>query len=127
MKYPCEWLRKAYADIEASRITLERGLADIAAFHAQQAVEKSLKALLVAVNKRPPKTHDIDYLADLLEEAGVEVPMRDEISPLTLYAVEARYPGPPITLEEAEHAYEIAKAFLNTIEKEIERRGIKCK
>ena len=127
MKYPCEWLRKARADIEASGITLERGLADIAASHAQQAAEKSLKALLAAVNKRPPKTHDIDYLADRLEEAGVKIPMRDEISLLTIYAVETRYPGPPITVEEAEYAYKLARDLLENIEKEMERRGIKCK
>ncbi len=83
-------------------------------------MEKSLKALLSAVSRRPPKTHDIDYLADQLEEAGVEVPMREEISALTLYAVEARYPEPPITIEEAEYACKVARAFPGTVEKEME-------
>ncbi len=59
-KYPCEWLRKARDDLEASKITLEKELAEIATFLAQQAVEKALRALLVAYGVRPPKTHDID-------------------------------------------------------------------
>ena len=125
-KYPCEWLRKAREDIKASGITLDGELPDIAAFHAQQAVEKALKALLVAISRRPPKTHDIDYLADQLEKAGIKIPMREEISSLTLYAVEARYPGPPISIEEAEYAYKLAKTFLEIVERELENRGIKC-
>ena len=44
-----EWLSKARADLLASRHLLraESSLAFVSAFHAQQAAEKALKALLV--------------------------------------------------------------------------------
>ena len=39
-----------------------------------RAVEKSLKALLVRLDKPFPKTHSIGMLLKLIEETGVEIP-----------------------------------------------------
>lgn len=62
-------------------------------FHAQQAAEKHLKALLVTRGISPPRTHD---LAGLLEQCRVagEDPggIEAECERLTQYAVEPRYP-----------------------------------
>ena len=59
-----------------------------------QAVEKFLKACLVAAGDVPPKTHDLDLLFDLLARKGVVLPLdRDMLAGLRLYAIAPRYPG----------------------------------
>jgi len=40
-------------------------------FHAQQAVEKFLKAVLSASSVHYPRTHDITVLLDIIEENGL--------------------------------------------------------
>ena len=73
-------------------------------------MEKALKALLIAHDIRPPKTHDIDVLILRLEEVGEKDLWSEDLSALTAYSVEARYPGPRVTQEEAEHALIVAKS-----------------
>lgn len=41
---------------------------------AQQSIEKSAKAILVARGEESPHTHDLTYLFRLLRDAGIEVP-----------------------------------------------------
>jgi HEPN domain-containing protein len=66
MKIVCEWMKKAHKDLKAARILQQEGLYEEVAFHAQQAAEKALKALLIANGVRPPKTHSIEQLLSLL-------------------------------------------------------------
>jgi len=47
---------------------------EIFGFHVQQAVEKALKAWLCALQIPFPKTHDLDELGALIEEAGQNIP-----------------------------------------------------
>jgi len=64
------------------------------AFHAQQAVEKSVKALLVARQVEFPKTHDIERLLELV--ALGDGPLAEALADaaeLTPFGVEYRYPG----------------------------------
>ena len=63
-------------------------------FHAQQASEKALKAVLL-FNRVPfPLTHDLEALLELAKGGGIALPKAiEEIGTLTPYAVEARYPG----------------------------------
>lgn len=67
-----QWLLKANADLMAARHLLTGGalLSFGAAFHAQQAVEKLLKAVLVWHQVEFPKTHDIGRILDLGENRG---------------------------------------------------------
>ena len=53
MNIACEWLRKALNDLKIANILLKEGFPDESAFHSQQAVEKALKALLVANQIQP--------------------------------------------------------------------------
>jgi HEPN domain-containing protein len=61
-------------------------------FHAQQAVEKSIKAVLSQHGIEFRRTHDLITLLDLLQDKGLPPPPQahwlDELNP---YAVEARY------------------------------------
>lgn len=71
---------------------------DIVGFHCQQAAEKLLKALAAACGLAYRRTHDLDELAYLLQEAGVTMPTGLEgIGDLTEYAVERRYEQSPCT------------------------------
>jgi HEPN domain-containing protein len=66
----------------------------IVAFHAQQAVEKALKAVLAAAGNEFPFTHNIAHLMQLCRDAGVELPSSLAAADLlTPYAVAARYGG----------------------------------
>lgn len=64
----------------------------IIGFHAQQAVEKWLKAVLAARGVQYRPIHDLDRLIELLETEGAEVSLdRDRLAVLTQYAVPLRY------------------------------------
>lgn len=64
----------------------------IVAFHAQQTVEKALKALLAARGVDFPFTHDLRVVIDLCDSAGIAVPPGLADAPrLTPHAVAQRY------------------------------------
>jgi HEPN domain-containing protein len=65
---------------------------EIVGFHAQQAVEKWLKALMAVRGLAQLRTHDIDQLSRALETDGVELPFaRPRLAELTIFAVPLRY------------------------------------
>jgi len=87
-------LRKASDDALAVRkLSADPEIADaVIGFHAQQAVEKALKAVLSAHDHAYPWTHDLRHLLDLLDEAGQSLP--EELADarrLTPWAAEFRY------------------------------------
>ena len=64
-----EWVIKAENDLKAASHILKLGEecpTDTVCFHAQQCVEKYLKAFLVLEGIDFPKTHDIEVLTALL-------------------------------------------------------------
>jgi HEPN domain-containing protein len=64
----------------------------IVGFHAQQAVEKAIKAVLSSAEIAFRRTHDIAELLDILTDSGLPPPPQAEIlDELNPYAVEARY------------------------------------
>jgi HEPN domain-containing protein len=64
----------------------------VACFHAQQAVEKSLKAALFAHQIEFGRTHDLIKLAQLLRSRGTIVPVSDsQLRRLNPFAVTFRY------------------------------------
>jgi HEPN domain-containing protein len=87
------WIRYARSDLAvASGPHADAALPAVYCFHAQQAVEKSIKAVYVAHSIEFEFIHDIRRLLDAL--SGVDIP--DEVyqsARLTPYAVMTRYPG----------------------------------
>ena len=85
---------------------------DSACFHAQQCIEKYLKAILVSHEIPFRKTHDL--LPLLLKSVDyhplLEV-WRDNVEWLTQYSVLFRYPGESATREDAKKAIRIMKAI----------------
>ena len=59
-----EWLGDARGDLALATINKTRSMRYAhLCFHAQQAAEKSLKAVYLALDLSLPKTHDLAYLA----------------------------------------------------------------
>lgn len=90
-----EWLSKARDDLQAVALllTFEVYPRNIAAFHCQQAVEKSLKAFLTSRDVSFLYRHDLGYLLDLCLEVDASfTELEVHIAGLTPYAVEVRYP-----------------------------------
>ena len=93
---PEEWLHHAVSDLEYAKLGAEATdiLSPQICFHAQQAVEKAIKAVLLFSDIDFPLTHDIVQLLDIIEVKGISVPKEFENADvLTPYAVEIRYPG----------------------------------
>ncbi len=66
-------------------------------FHAQQAVEKAMKAVLAHRSVEYQRTHQLERLATLLRNAGISYPPElSEAVVLTPFAVELRYDVLPI-------------------------------
>jgi HEPN domain-containing protein len=118
-----EWIAKADNDLTNAVHTLALGVdcpTDTVCFHAQQCIEKYIKALLVFRAKAFPKTHDIHDLRALLPpklRPKLEIRLQHR---LTEYAVLLRYPGAGFeaTLNEAREAVAVARR----VRKEVRRR-----
>ncbi|HEY2537248.1 MAG TPA: HEPN domain-containing protein [Solirubrobacteraceae bacterium] len=86
--------RKARSDeIALDKLTDDPDVPDdVIGFHAQQALEKMLKAALAHAGAEPPRIHDLGELIALLGDAGLSQPSSaDEARALVPWAVEFRY------------------------------------
>jgi HEPN domain-containing protein len=116
-----EWIAKAEGDWEALEILLTRnspGLRDAVVFHAQQCVEKLLKARLIQLGQMVDKIHDLAALSRQLE--GADKRWRwdgDELSELTAGAVLARYPGFETSAEEQTELVQKARTLREALMK----------
>ncbi len=88
------FMKKANADLKAlgGMLNPDTFEDEIFGFHAQQAAEKGLKALLCQNDIVFPKIHDIDELVGLLESKGSSLSEKFAwLSDLTNFAVQFRY------------------------------------
>ncbi|NOZ89222.1 MAG: HEPN domain-containing protein [Crenarchaeota archaeon] len=105
---------------------LEEGRWFRAAFFAQQAVEKALKALYpLLAGVEPPRLHSVTELYRGLRGWGFRLPgeLEDKLYMLNKYYTVTRYPdaanGLPsesVDREEAERAVEVARRILGYVE-----------
>ncbi len=88
------WLAKADADVLGAGTPLAPGQTDLAAFHVQQALEKALKALLVAAAQDVRRTHDIDVLVTRARAYWPDLlPSPFPLAAAGQWYVTTRYPG----------------------------------
>lgn len=87
------WMQKGDSDRRTAELAVgAAGPFDTACFHAQQAVEKYLKAVLAVAGQPIPRTHDLEDIYDqCLGVAAALALDRFELSVLTPYAVQLRY------------------------------------
>jgi HEPN domain-containing protein len=123
------WAAKAENDLKNAAHTLKLGKGcptDTVCFHAQQCVEKYLKALLVCEGVDFPKTHDLEPLMDLLPVSMRPKLSVEEQAKLTEYATGARYPGwEEISLAEARRAVALARRVRGELRKRLPRQVLR--
>ena len=116
---PAEWMRYARSDLAVAKAAAsDEVMLESLCFHVQQAVEKSLKAVLISKAIPFPQTHNIDSLIGLLP-ADVPVPPEDaDVAELTEYAVTVRYPGleEPVSEDEYREAVRLAESVVKWAE-----------
>jgi HEPN domain-containing protein len=108
-----EWIAKAENDLKSAShlLKLKDCPTDTVCFHAQQCVEKCIKAMLVAQERAFRRTHDVRELIVLLPDRLRPALDEKEQDRLTEYATVTRYPGDyePISLSEARQAVKTAR------------------
>ena len=123
--YPASlWMEKVEHDLAAIRMLLRVDDApmDVVCFHAQQAVEKVLKAALAAHNIAPERTHDVIALLDDVIPLGMGLEKEAAaIASLNAYAVGVRYPFelPDPSPDEARQAAQTAERVCDFVRKYI--------
>ena len=120
-----DWLRSARMDLDnISKILREENLTPVVAFHSQQAIEKSLKALMEEHQIEFRKTHDLVYLHKIIKkhfDLKIDIGILRAINELY---IDSRYPGEfgllpcgKPTLEDAKQFYDFAKEVFEKIKK----------
>jgi HEPN domain-containing protein len=114
-----EWLSFASADLRAARLLLTDAAVPsrIACFHAHQAAEKAVKAVLIAESTPFRKTHDIVVLVGLAPAQLATNLAAVDILVVQPWAVDGRYPGdlPDATPTEAAEVVATAATILAVV------------
>lgn len=120
------FLRLARRDQAAFAALLNAPAVDpaVACFHAQQAAEKELKAVMCMHGLEYRRTHGLEELADTLADVGSRPPI-DEVylRCLTPYAVEFRYDDETTHLISGDDAGRLIALLLAWVAAEIARNG----
>jgi len=125
------WQQHAADDLKSAEVLLGAMIYNMVCFHAQQAVEKILKALLAAANQPIPRIHNLVRLRRLVEDAlGYTLEIDEEaLMFLNDVYLDSRYPADlgilPAGLPDAEDAqraydsafklHDLIKSFINNL------------
>lgn len=117
-------VERAGSDLGAFEVLMADSdmLDDVVGFHAQQAVEKSLKVALVLADVDFPNSHDLRELAGIAIDNGVSVPRSIQAARwLTPWAAQLRYEMlEPLDREAAVSVVTDAVAWARTLIEEAE-------
>ncbi len=124
-----EWLNLALTDIKSCEKILDDSfLTNILAFHTQQAIEKSFKAVIEEYELGFIKTHDLIKLHDIIKDYidfHIDIEVLKQINETY---ISARYPGDigllsdgKPTIKEAETFYKSANKIYNNITASLEK------
>jgi len=126
-----DWLETASLDLESIPLIIQNDrLTGHVAFHAQQAIEKSLKASIEEYGGRVPKIHSLSKLFELCL-SFISIPIDDDIIiALDSLYIESRYPGEFGLLPEgkpnqkqAQSFYEFAREIYETVKHQLQIRN----
>ncbi len=113
------WLEYARRDLAVAHDYVDAPLqSHTSCFHAQQAAEKALKALLAWLSEDAiPRTHDLMLLSGLVADRGGPVPADPEgLEVLTRHAVRSRYPGAEMPgVQDADEATRLAESVVTFV------------
>lgn len=123
MSEATDWIRFAREDLRVAEWAFSAEIHNQACFHAQQCVEKALKAWLRHQGTLPPRTHQLSLLVTLLPQEALST-LRSDILLLDRFYIPTRYPdalpgalpeGLPDTAD-AEEALSLARQVLQQTE-----------
>lgn len=116
-------MKLAGDDVEVFNVLCERSdLHTAAGFHAQQAAEKAMKAVLAHKTESFPLTHNLGMLWDLCAEAGVKPAVsKFDVVQLIPYAVEGRYDSliEGVTIDELRQAMDETMTWARSLLSEV--------
>ena len=118
-----EWVEKAEEDYNAAKWLQQapNPLHNSICFHAQQCIEKYLKAWLQEANIQAPRTHNLEELLDLIVVTLPEWQYwQPDFKIIMAYAVDPRYPGDSRTAEDTHHAMHICDAVRQAVRTQLE-------
>lgn len=124
------WVEKAENDLKTAALTLrarEEAPTDTVAFHAQQCVEKCLKALLALKGTDSPRIHDIEELVARAKGRVALTLSVEEQRRLTTYGTVTRYPGDyePVSLAEPRRAVAMARRVRAEVRRVLPRQAVR--
>lgn len=118
------WMEKANEDLEYARISLKEGLEFYPqiCFHLHQAVEKYLKAYIIAHELGFQRIHDLGQLIQICshkDEAFNQY--HDKILELNPFYIETRYPDfmAEVNKSQTENALKIAEQIADFVKQKI--------
>ncbi|HFD40726.1 MAG TPA: HEPN domain-containing protein [Anaerolineae bacterium] len=126
MSNASDWIRFAHEDLIVAEWTYSAQIYNQTCFHAQQCIEKSLKAWLCHQGMSPPRVHQLSVLLAQLPN-DILTDLRTEITLLDRFYIPTRYPdalpgmlpdGLPSSTD-AEEALAVARQVLRRTEQEI--------
>ena len=118
-----EWLRIAYEEFESANVLMKEGLYRMVCYHAQQTVEKMLKAILTEHETDFSRTHNLLDLKNATNTLGYNTDLTDEDAVFLSSVYRARYPamlgflpgGDPVK-EDAVNALRIAEKVVKFVQ-----------
>jgi HEPN domain-containing protein len=126
-KFVLEWIYYATSDLRTARHMFEDlwpKETEISAWHSQRCAEKALKAVLVANDIDPPKTHDLEKLNDLCQNIDKDFSQLEmACKTINPYGVASRYPREiaadeaiiKILIEKTQSIYDFCVAKINLL------------
>ena len=105
-----EWIEKAEGDYKSAKWGQQAPdpVHDSICFHAQQCIEKYLKAWLQEANLPVPRTHDLEELLTLIvPRLPAWFHWQSDFKIITAYAIKSRYPGDSATADNTQHAMHV--------------------
>ena len=124
-----EWLKAAKDDLRvADKIIADETLTHLVAFHSQQCIEKSLKAVMEEYGIDLVKIHNLERLLAIVKnhvEIDVDIVLIEKMDKLY---IDSRYPadfgllpdGKP-TIENAEEFYDAASSVYEVVKTNLEK------
>ena len=120
------WLGLAADDLaQAKRLAEHPPFPPGVCFHAQQAVEKALKAYLCFLGlERIPRTHDLVALLELAPTEAQKTFDQAALEKLTAYAVATRYGEVAVSADDATRALEEAAKVVEAVARRARAAGM---
>ena len=123
-------LDRALGDLKNARNIVKQYLSDevqldIAAYHVQQGIEKSLKYFMAGKKIEFKKTHEIKILLDQLDKVGIEYPewLYLNEATITSFAEETRFGEPSkATQRKLLELLELAEQFASDIQQQLQQQ-----